>query len=94
MSPFLSEAAFAVGATCHTTKQALPAQLVFGQDTILNLSYTANLQLIKKNKQDLIKKNNQRKNNKRKEHQYKVDDLVLLKNPTITKFGQNAYQGP
>ena len=48
----------------------------------------------KRRKQALIKKNNIRKNNKRIKHIYNIGDLVLLKKNQITKYGQNAYQGP
>ena len=43
----------------HTTTQYTPAQLVFGQDSILNTCHEADLQIIKKCKQCLINKGNQ-----------------------------------
>ena len=38
-SPFLLAAAFAVRATCHTMMQALPGQLVYGQDMVRPIKY-------------------------------------------------------
>ena len=38
-SPFLLAAAFVVQATCHTTVQASPGQLVFGHDMVLPIKY-------------------------------------------------------
>ena len=49
---------FALHAMVHTTTQYNPAQLVFGQDLILNTCHKANWQIIKKHKQDLMNKGN------------------------------------
>ena len=45
----------------HTTLGTTPMQLVFGQDSVLNLLHEANWQLIKICKQELIKKNIKKK---------------------------------
>ena len=83
--------------TVHTTTQHTPAQLIFGQDSILNTNNKENLQLTKKHKQDLINKGKQQDNHIWKEHLYiKGDkgDKILLKNAWKTKFNQDAYLGP
>ena len=41
-SGILAATMFAVRATYHTTLQASPMQLVFGQDSILNIKHVAN----------------------------------------------------
>ena len=69
-------------------------QLVFGRDAIMNLTFDANLQLIRQQKQAAIHKNNQAENNKRIQHEYKVNDTVLVKNKCSTKFSQYTYNGP
>ena len=52
---------FALRAMVHITTQYTPAQLVHGQDSILNTRHEANWQLIKKHREDLINENcNQR----------------------------------
>ena len=56
-----------------------PAQLVFGCDSLINVSHEANWQLIKASKQALFDKGNARENCKRKEYTYKSGDKVLLK---------------
>ena len=35
-----------------------------------------------------------RENAKRKNHQYKIGDLVLLKNNFTTKYAKQSYSGP
>jgi hypothetical protein len=49
-SGVLSATMFATRATYHTTLQATPAQLVFGRDAIMNTKFTANWELIHKQK--------------------------------------------
>ena len=74
--------------------QTTPIQLVFGHDTIINLTFDENWQLIRQRKQAAIHKNNQAENNKRLHHKYKVNDTVLVKNHQSTEFSQDAYNGP
>ena len=69
-------------------------QLVFGCDTIMKLTFDTNWNLIKKQKQKKIRKNNIIENKKHILHVYKVNDLVLVKNQQSTKFGQDTYNGP
>ena len=76
----LASTIFALRATVHNMMQYTPAQLVFGQDSILNTRHEVNWQLIQKHKQDLISKGNQKKNCNKKEHAYKKGDKILLKN--------------
>ena len=89
----LASTMFALRATVHTTTQYTPAQLLFGQDSILNTCHEAKWQLIKKRKQDLINKGNQRENRHKKEYTYNKGDKVLLKNARKTEFNQDAYWG-
>ena len=84
---------FAMQSTVHTTTQATPMQLVFGCDVIMNLTFNANWHLIKM-KKEAISKNNAKENSKRVQHEYKVNDQVLVKNQQSTKFGQDAYNSP
>ena len=58
----LASTMFALRATVHTTTRHTPAQLVFGRDSILNTRHEVNWKLIKKRKQALMSKRNQRKN--------------------------------
>ena len=53
---------FALREMANTTTQHTPVSLVFGQDSILNTRHKANLQLIKKRKQDLINNGNPQEN--------------------------------
>ena len=72
----------------------MSAQLVFGRDSILNITHKANWKLIRDRKQKLIKRNNERENRTRKVHQHKTEDLVLIKNEQSTKYGNTVYSGP
>ena len=59
-SGILSATMFAVRATYHTKLQTSPMQLVFLQDTILNIKHVADWEHIRKRKQERINCNNKR----------------------------------
>ena len=67
-----------------------PAQLIFGRDSIINQRHDVGWETIRKRKQDLINKGNERKNRNQINHTYKLGDKVLLKNMWKTKFNQDA----
>ena len=46
----------------HTTLQAMPDQLIFGRDMILNTTFIADWEAIRLRKQIIIDKNNQLEN--------------------------------
>jgi hypothetical protein len=77
-----------------TTTQAMPMQLVFGCDAILNMKFAADWNFIRQCKKQLIYNNNLRENVKRTPHTYRVDDKVLLKQHNPTKYGGPEYEGP
>jgi hypothetical protein len=60
---------------------------------ILNIKHTANWEIIRMRKQNLINKNNKRENAKRIEHEYKLGQPVLLKRGTENKY-EAPYSGP
>jgi len=78
---------FATSATYHTTTQATPSQLVFGQDAITNIRFEADWNLICQRKQEMIQQNNIKENNKRVEHEYQVNNKILVRNDNLAKFG-------
>ena len=90
----LAACAFAMRSTVHTTLQATPAQLVFGQDSILNTQFTADWEVIRQRKQELINQNNARENSKRKAYQYHVGERVLIAKKPKGKFGDDPFEGP
>ncbi len=90
----LAATMFATRATFHTTLQATPSQLVFGQDAILNTKFEADWNFIHERKQKLIRSNNQRENHKRVAHEYRVNDKVLVRRHDLSKYSQNPYDGP
>ena len=78
-SGILAAASFAMHSTYHTTLRAMPGQLIFGRDMILNTQYLADWTVINACKQQLIRKNNIIENSKRIPHQYKVGAMVVRK---------------
>lgn len=90
----LSAVMFAVRSTFHTTTQATPMQLVFGRDAILNTQFEANWKLIKERKQQRIIRNNAQENKTRKQYDYRIGQLVMVKTEQSRKYGQNPYEGP
>jgi hypothetical protein len=75
----LAAAMFAVRATCHTTLQASPMQLVFGRDAILNTKHMSNWEHIRQRKQTRINENNKRENKSRRAHPHSLGDKTLVK---------------
>ena len=90
----VSAMGFAVGATVHLTLQAMPSQLVFGYNAVLNIPHIANWQYIKDHKQNITQQNNECKNANHQECACKVNDLVLLKQEQKTKCGANQFYSP
>jgi hypothetical protein len=88
----LTETMFAIRATYHTTLQATPSQLVFGQDAILNIQFEANWNLIHERKQRIIRKNNEAENAKGIPHTYHVNDKVLFKEIEKSIYGSDIIK--
>jgi len=84
----------AMNSAVHTTARAMPTQLVFGSDAMLNASFQADWQFIKERKQRLIIQNNKHENAKRKPHACKVGNVVVVKAGTGRKHGSNPYLDP
>ena len=78
-SGMLTATMFAVRATYHTMLQASPMQLVFGRDDILNINHVDDWEHIRQHKQLRINHNKKRENMRQHNHQYKVDDKILVK---------------
>jgi hypothetical protein len=75
----LAAAMFAVRATCHATLQALPMQLAFGRDVILNIKHMSKWEHIQQRKQTRINENNKRENKSRRAHACSLGDKLLVK---------------
>jgi hypothetical protein len=75
------------------TLQAMPGQLVFGRDMILNVQHLTDWTGIKACKQQIICKNNRIENSKQIPHHYQVGDLVMLENNSANKYEQ-PYSRP
>ena len=90
----LASVAYAIRSTYHTTLKATPAQLVYGRDMIQPVQYVAEWDLIHKNKQAVIDKNNAKENSRRIDYDYVVGHLVLLRNTYIQRKLDNPTAGP
>jgi hypothetical protein len=88
----LTATMFAIRATYHTTLQATPSQLVFGQDAILNIQFEANWNLTHERKQRIIRKNNEAENAKGIPHTNHVNDKVLFKEIEKSKYGSDIIK--
>jgi len=84
----------AMNSTVHTTSRATPSQLVFGRNALLNVSFEANWQHIKEQKQKLITQNNKCENATRIPHQCNVGDIVTADTGKQHKHGHNPNLGP
>ena len=91
---FITAAAFAIRSTYHTTLEATPAQLVFGRDMILPITFKANWDMIRRKRQLAIDKNNELENRNRVRHEYKVGDKVLYKKHGILCKLSTPRRGP
>ena len=92
-SGILAATMFAVRATYHTTIQASPMHLVFGRDAILNIKHVADWEHIWQRKQLRINQNNMRENMRRNNHQYQVDEKILVKSKKNSKH-ELEFMGP
>ena len=85
---------FATRAIYHTTTQATTPQLVFGQDAITNIKFEADWNLIHQRKQEMIRQNNIKENHKPVEHEYHVNDKILVRNDNLAKFEYDPWEEP
>ena len=76
---------FYVRTTYHTTLQAYPTQLAFGQDAILNIKHVSDWEHIWKRKQEQINRNKKRENMRCNNHQYRVGEKILVKRKKNSK---------
>ena len=73
--------------------KATPAELVFYHDMIFERDHTANWESIRRNKQRIIKSNNERENAKCIKYTYRAGDLVLYRRRDGRKHHRH-YDGP
>ena len=92
--PILQDVAYAIRATHHTTTKASPCQLVFGRDMLFNIPYTPNWENITAQKQKEIIKNNNSENKRRVDHDYAVNDNVLIYKDGIFRKLDRPFLGP
>jgi len=84
----------AINSTVHTTSHATPSQLVLGCNALLNVSFKANWQYTKEQKQKLITQNNKRENATRIPHAYNVGDIVTVDTGKQRNPGHDPNLGP
>ena len=84
----------AVRCLVHTATMATPAQLAFGRDAMLNISFEADWQYIKQRKQHRIVQNNKAENAKRREHVYTPGNKVMIAQDPSRKLEGARWIGP
>jgi hypothetical protein len=94
MGTLPSTAAWTIHSTVHTTLDATPGQLVFGQDMLLPIQLKTDWARIRQRKQDIINVNNRKENAKRIAHEYRVGDKVLLEKPGLASKLSAPHTGP
>ena len=92
--PILNEVAWAIRSTYHTTNRASPGQLVYGRDMLFNIPYQPNWKDIALNKQKIINKSNAAENEKRLEHDYAIDDEILIIRDGHFRKLEGPFLGP
>ena len=78
----------------HTATQATPTQLAFGRDALLNTSFEADWQCIKKRKQHRITHNNKAENATRREHTCTPGDQATVKADPSRELEGERWIGP
>jgi len=84
----------AMNSTVHTAARAMPTQLVFGSDAMLNASFQADWQFIEERKQRLVIQNDKRENAEQKPHAHNAGDVVAVKAGKGCKHGSNPCLDP
>ena len=69
-------------------------QIVFGRDAMFNIPFGADWTNIRKRKQMVIKRNNDRENKRRRTHQYSVGDKMLVEARITDKHTEPMWNGP
>jgi hypothetical protein len=82
-SQISANCAWALRFIAHSILDATPAQIVFGRDMFLDLSFTTNYSELKNKKQKASDLNVDRESTKRIKYDYKVNDLILLHRGTL-----------
>ena len=88
----LAASELAILSTKNKLKGYSPGQLLFGRDMIIPIKHKADWELIRQQYQTQINKDNIHKNSKRVDHNYKVDDKVILNNNSAYKH-ETPYKG-
>ena len=88
--------AWALRTTVSTTMKTSPGQVIFGRDMIFDFNIRTNWEAIDARRLRTATRNNERENSTRRQHNYKVDDEVLLANDggQRRKIGDTPFFGP
>ena len=78
----LAAVAFEIRSTTIRQIGYSPGQLIFGSDMILLIKHRVGWELIRRQKQTQINKDNARKNKHSVDYDYKVRDKIMLTNHT------------
>jgi hypothetical protein len=90
----LASIAWAICSSHHSTLGATPAQLVFGQDMLFNITHLANWKIISKKKQTQVESDNLRENKGRVSHDYEPGEFVYIVPDGIHRKYEWKHEGP
>ena len=90
----LSSIAWAIRSSYHSTLHATPGEIVFGRDMIFNMKVAIDWDLMQKNKEQQIIRDNIRENLKRIDYDYKVGDKVMVLQSGVVRKLDRRKKGP
>jgi hypothetical protein len=95
MDTIIADAIFALRASIHQTMQTTPSIIAFHRDMLLNIPTFINLANIQYLRQQQVNRDAERQNANRNNHQYQINDQVLVTPSTTTHRKLNPkYTGP
>ena len=86
----LQAVAWSARSTVHTTHQRTAGQLVFQRDMVMQLAVSTDWESLRRRKRHYTKLENEHKNLKRLNHQYQVNDKVLIRLDKLEAGGKLA----
>jgi hypothetical protein len=88
---FLSDAAWAICSTYHTTLKASPGAAIFGRDMLFDIPFIADWQKIGEHRQRLTDLKNAHENEDIIDYDYKIGQKVLLRKEGILRNAESRW---
>jgi hypothetical protein len=89
---FLADAAWAIRSTHHTVLKASPGAAIFGCDMLFDILFIADWKTIGEHRQKLTDRNTDQENEGRIDYDYKVCQIILVRNKGLIRKAQSLWQ--